>query len=97
MKVLLALTRWSGACGFREHTVLSGMKSGHAFDETPGKVVGRRRPPADSLAVSEAQRIENARAWKEALHILPIPKGVYRFRTHEEADAWLWQMLTRRR
>lgn len=65
------------------------------LDETLGKVVGHRLPPADSLAMTEAQRSEEARAWKKALHTLRIPKGVYRFRTHEEADEWLWQMLTR--
>ena len=66
------------------------------LEETPGKVVGRRRPPTGGFALSPAQRVENARAWKRALRTLPIPKGVYRFRTHEEADRWLWQMLTRR-
>jgi hypothetical protein len=45
----------------------------------------------------EAGRSRDARAWKQALRGLPIPKGVYRFRTHEEADEWLWQMLTRPR
>lgn len=67
------------------------------LEETPGKIVGRRHLPADGLALSAAQRSEDARAWKRAFKTLPIPKGVYRFRTHEEADAWLWQMLTRPR
>lgn len=65
------------------------------LEETPGKVVGRRQPPTDALAVTDAQRGADARAWKRAFRTLPIPKGVYRFRTHEEADQWLWQMLTR--
>ena len=65
------------------------------LEETPGKVVGRRRPPAEELAITPAQTIKNARAWQQALHPLPIPRGVYRFDTHEEADEWLWQMLTR--
>jgi hypothetical protein len=69
-----------------------------AHDEDfPGKVVGHRRPPADNLKLTGAQRINDARAWKQALRTVPIPKGVYRFRTHEEADEWLWQMLTRPR
>jgi hypothetical protein len=63
------------------------------IDEHPGKTVGRRRPPQDGLSLSTANRIEDARAWKKALRTLPIPKGVYRFRTHEEADKWLWQKL----
>jgi hypothetical protein len=67
------------------------------LDDFPGKVVGHRHAPADGLAMSDSGRIEDARAWKQALRTLPIPKGVYRFRTHEEADNWLWQMLTRPR
>ena len=67
------------------------------LDERIGKVVGRRRAPAASLTVAGAQRTEDARAWQRALGGLPIKKGVYRFRTHEEADAWLWRILIRRR
>jgi hypothetical protein len=26
---------------------------------------------------------------------LPIPRGVYRFKTHEETDAWMEKMLAR--
>lgn len=67
------------------------------FEETPGKVVGYRQAPAEGLVLNDAQRSADARAWKRAFRTLPIPKGVYRFRTHEEADQWLWQMLTRPR
>jgi hypothetical protein len=67
------------------------------LEEFPGKVVGRRQAPANSLALRPGNLIEDARAWKRALGTMPIPKGVYRFRTHEEADEWLWQMLTRPR
>ncbi len=66
-------------------------------EEFPGKVVGRRQMPRDPLALRPGNRIEDARAWKRALRTMPVPKGVYRFRTHEEADEWLWQMLTRPR
>jgi hypothetical protein len=64
------------------------------LEETPGKVVGRRKPSNDSLAVTEAQRGRAALAWKRSFGTMRIPKGVYRFRTHEEADEWLWRMLT---
>ena len=64
------------------------------LEETPGKVVGHRRPPDDGLALTEAQRAANAVAWKKAFGTLRIPRGVYRFHTHEEADEWLWQRLT---
>ena len=66
------------------------------LEETPGKTVGRRQPPVNGLVMTAAQRGADARAWKKAFKTFPIPKGVYRFRTHEEADEWLWQMLTRR-
>jgi hypothetical protein len=72
------------------------MKPAEDFDEVPGKIVGHRRPPADNMT-SKADQIEDSRAWKKSLRTMPIPKGVYRFRTHEEADEWLWQMLTRPR
>ena len=78
-----------------KHYPLADMKRVIVQEEAPVKVVGSRRPPADSLAPAPAQTIENACAWKQKLGALPIPKGLYRFRTHEEADEWLWQMLTR--
>ena len=67
------------------------------LEEEPGKVVGRRSAPSSALRVTPAQSAEDARAWKRALGTLPIKRGVYRFRTHEEADAWLWEILTRAR
>lgn len=65
------------------------------LEETIGKTVGHRRPP-DPLKVVPGQK-EAARKLKLATGVPAIPKGVYRFRTHEEADAWMWKMLTRRR
>ena len=53
------------------------------LEEMPGKVVGRvpRRSPADFL--------ERMAAQFHALGLkLPYPKGVHRFKTFEEADAW---------
>jgi hypothetical protein len=65
------------------------------LDEKIGKTVGRRQPPANPLAVSDAQKTEASVAWQKAFGGLRIPRGVYRFKTHEEADEWLWRMLTR--
>ena len=73
------------------------MSTGLEQQEFAPKIVGHRHPPKNSLAMSAADRRKDARAWKQALGELPIPRGVYRFRTHEEADRWLWQMLTSRR
>ena len=65
--------------------------NGINIDDPVRKVVGRRRPPQDSLAYGlELQ---------EALNDLApprVPKGVWRFRSHQEADAWLMKHLTRR-
>jgi hypothetical protein len=66
------------------------------IEEFPGKTVGRRRPPRDPLAI-EGSTKEQKRAWQKAFPMGTVPRGVYRFRTHEEADEWLMKMLTRPR
>ena len=58
------------------------------------RVVGRRQPPSPlSASDNRAKIIE----WRKAFPTPFIPKGVYRFESHEAADEWLWQMLTRPR
>lgn len=37
-----------------------------------------------------------AKAWRDALPTPFVPKGVYRFKSHEEAQEWLERALTRR-
>jgi hypothetical protein len=66
------------------------------LEENIGKVVGRRKPPKDPL-MSYMRSAEESRRWKAAFGTPRIPKGLYRFKTHEEADAWLWKMITRPR
>ena len=65
-------------------------------EERIGRVVGRRTQRPDPLSV-ETSRKEHAVAWRRSLGGIPIPRGVHRFRTHAEADQWLWQMITRPR
>jgi hypothetical protein len=65
-------------------------------DEAIDRVVGRRTQAPDPLAVT-ADRRADARAWQRALGGIPVARGVYRFRTHEEADEWLWRTITRPR
>ncbi len=60
------------------------------------KTVGKRTNAPDGLSVQHS-RIEDSIAWRKAFGGVGIPKGVYRFKTHEEADAWLWKMITRLR
>lgn len=63
-------------------------------DETPEmKVVGRNVRVRAGLAGADAmQRLANELRKGKPF----MPKGVFRFRTFEEADAWKLRMLTRR-
>jgi len=56
------------------------------------KVVGRRRPYSGGVAglqgfMEMCSRLRGERPF--------FPRGVYRFRTYEEADEWTLRMLTR--
>ena len=63
------------------------------MEEDVGRIVGRRKI-RDPLALDSIRR-EDAIAWSRAFGGLRIPRGVYRFRTHAEADEWLWRMMAR--
>ncbi len=62
-------------------------------DRKPMKVVGRRKEPVATLAKMDpffrlCRVLAKGRPF--------IPKGVHRFKTFEEADAWQMKMITRR-
>ena len=62
------------------------------LEEEIGKVVGKRTAPADAFRTGmelQALAVELHRSFKHRW----APKGVYRFKTHEEADEWMWRML----
>jgi hypothetical protein len=61
-------------------------------EERIDRVVGRRTRPQDPLSLT-SNRKTDAIAWQRALGGLRVPRGVHRFRTHEEADEWLWRMI----
>jgi hypothetical protein len=63
-------------------------------EETIGKVVGRRTKVPDALSVAPNGK-RDAIAWRESFGGVRVPRGVHRFRTHEEADEWLWRMIAR--
>lgn len=66
------------------------------LEETIGKTVGKRRPPRDFAKA--AVQLQNASlGFHKAFKTPFFPKGVHRFKSHEEADAWVWKMLTRKR
>jgi hypothetical protein len=63
------------------------------IEEKIDRFVGRRKSP-DALS-SKTNTIANSIAWRNVFGGLRVPRGVYRFRTHEEADEWLWRIITR--
>ena len=63
-------------------------------EERIDRIVGRRTKTADALAVTTGAK-EDSIAWRRAFGGVRVPRGVHRFRTHEEADEWLWRMITR--
>ena len=58
-----------------------------------GKTVGRRRPPEDAFVLARGLQATLNRLLKEAGHGV-ARKGVFRFKTHEEADAWRLKMTS---
>jgi hypothetical protein len=63
-------------------------------EERIDRVVGRRTRTPDALSTASSRR-SDAIAWRRALGGIPVPRGVHRFRTHQEADDWLWRMIAR--
>jgi hypothetical protein len=64
------------------------------IQETIGKTVGRRKPP-NPLRVYPNE-IEDAKMWRRDFGGVGVPKGVFRFSSHEEADEWLMKNLVQR-
>jgi hypothetical protein len=64
------------------------------LEENVARVVGRRLRLPDPLSVRMSRK-QDAVAWRRAFGGVKVPRGVYRFHTHQEADAWLWQMICR--
>ena len=64
------------------------------MDEKIGKTVGRRLGVAP-LRVDPSET-ESNKQWRDAGCGLRAPRGVFRFKSHEEADQWLMDHLTRK-
>ena len=69
------------------------MKGMVSPDEMPGKVVGRRHVGGGLDAKVHTK--ERAQRWSGAMKTAFVPRGVYRFNSHEEADEWMWKMISR--
>ncbi|MCU0796892.1 MAG: hypothetical protein MUF31_13270 [Akkermansiaceae bacterium] len=61
------------------------------LEETIGKTFGRRKPPTDPLRVASDMNRLATGLLNASGHKLPR-RGVFRFRTHEEADQWMMTM-----
>jgi hypothetical protein len=64
------------------------------YEEKVDRSVGRRTKTPDSLKAGmqlQAAALEFHRAFKHCW----AAKGVYRFKTHEEADQWMMKMLAK--
>lgn len=61
-------------------------------EEKIDRFVGRRAQVADALKAGMLLQATGAQLHKSFGHRW-WPKGVYRFKTHEEADAWMTKML----
>jgi hypothetical protein len=63
-------------------------------DEQIDRTVGRRNKPPDALSTATSCKAESI-AWRRAFGGVRVPRGVYRFSSHTEADQWLWRMIAR--
>jgi len=64
------------------------------LEESIGRTVGRRTPTPDGLENGLALQ-KLAVQFHQSLGQHWARRGVYRFKTHEEADAWTYRMLAR--
>ena len=63
-------------------------------EEEIGRFVGRRATASDSLRAG-MQLQETAAQLHQSFRHRWMPRGVYRFKTHEESDEWMIKMLAR--
>jgi hypothetical protein len=63
-------------------------------EEKIDRQVGRRTQTPDALSTA-GNKIADSIAWRAAFGGIRVPRGVHRFKTHEEADQWLLRMITR--
>jgi hypothetical protein len=63
-------------------------------EEKIDRLVGRRTRTPDPLSSTSSNKAESI-AWRKAFGGVRVPRGVHRFKTHAEADQWLWRMIAR--
>jgi len=62
------------------------------MEEKIGKTLGRRQLPANITDHGLGLQMSLGKLFRSRL-----PKGVFRFHSHQEADKWLMDHLTRKR
>ena len=65
-------------------------------EEKIDRFVGRRTKVPNALSTVTSRKADSV-AWRKAFGGVRVPRGVHRFKTHEEADEWLWRMMTRQK
>ncbi len=65
-------------------------------EENVTRVVGKRLGTPNGLSTKTSSKAASI-AWRRVFGGVPVPRGVFRFNTHEEADRWLWQMIIRQK
>lgn len=63
-------------------------------EEKIDRFVGRRTQTPDALSTAISNKADSI-AWRKALGGIRVPRGVHRFKTHEEANLWLLRMIAR--
>ena len=61
-------------------------------EEKIERFVGRRTQVADALSTQFSNKADSI-AWRKAFGGIRVPRGVHRFKTHQEADLWMIKML----
>jgi hypothetical protein len=63
-------------------------------EEKIDRFVGRRTKTPDALSTATSNKADSI-AWRNAFGGVRVPRGAHRFKTHEEAEQWLWRMMAR--
>ena len=65
------------------------------MEENIGKTVGRRTELRDPFAYAMGLQRTASSLRRQTVGRGLCPKGVFKFKSHEEADAWMQMMLVR--
>ena len=58
-------------------------------------MAGQDAKAPDALSTAASNKSNPFYAQNKVSRLIGVPKGVYRFKTHEEADEWINRMLAR--